>query len=237
MINAKNSGFREHRLQNRVQVLRGFQVVSKRFFDDHARIRGAARFSQALHHRGEQTRRNRQVMRGIFRAAKRCAQLFERLGVLIVAINIFQEAHEFRERSFIHATTECGDAVARALAKLLDIPAALATPITGTFRFPRFTMACSAGKIFLCARSPVAPKKTSASDGTFGPAMVLFTSRFAAVVSAISHPYDFFSSCPPNSKRMAESSLFAKSASPREVNRSNNALVSTGAGVPSSIAA
>src|SRR5580692_9233775 len=34
----------------------------------------------------------------------------------------------------------------------------------GTFRCPRFTIACSDGKIFLYARSPVAPKKTSASE-------------------------------------------------------------------------
>src|SRR5882762_3828120 len=36
--------------------------------------------------------------------------------------------------------------------------------MTGTFRCPRLTIAWSAGKIFLWARSPVAPKKTSASD-------------------------------------------------------------------------
>src|SRR4029450_11936518 len=45
---------------------------------------------------------------------------------------------------------------------------ALATPMTGTLRWPRLIMACNDGKIFLCARSPVAPKKTSASEwGTF----------------------------------------------------------------------
>src|SRR5499426_2133222 len=36
--------------------------------------------------------------------------------------------------------------------------------MTGTFRCPRWTIACRAGKIFLYARSPVAPKKTSASE-------------------------------------------------------------------------
>lgn len=33
-----------------------------------------------------------------------------------------------------------------------------------TLRCPRLTIACSDGKIFLYARSPVAPKKTSASE-------------------------------------------------------------------------
>src|SRR5207247_181211 len=40
-----------------------------------------------------------------------------------------------------------------------------ATPITGTLSAPLLTIAWSAGKIFLKARSPVAPKSTSASDG------------------------------------------------------------------------
>src|SRR5262245_8037018 len=42
---------------------------------------------------------------------------------------------------------------------------AFATPRTGTSRWPRFAIACSAGKIFLYARSPVAPKNTRASEG------------------------------------------------------------------------
>src|SRR5580658_4984146 len=46
-----------------------------------------------------------------------------------------------------------------------------------------------------------------------------------------------FSIWPPNSKRIAESSLSAKSASPRELNRSYSAADNTWAGTPSSIAA
>src|SRR5215831_8294282 len=41
---------------------------------------------------------------------------------------------------------------------------ALATPITGMSRWPRWIIACKAGKIFLYARSPVAPKNTRASE-------------------------------------------------------------------------
>ena len=36
--------------------------------------------------------------------------------------------------------------------------------MTDTLRFPRLTIACNDGKIFLYARSPVAPKKTRASE-------------------------------------------------------------------------
>src|SRR6188508_3054389 len=38
-----------------------------------------------------------------------------------------------------------------------------ATPMTGASSVPCFTRPCSAGKIFLCARSPVMPNTTSAS--------------------------------------------------------------------------
>src|SRR5277367_4287804 len=40
----------------------------------------------------------------------------------------------------------------------------LATPTTGQGSVPRRTMFCSAGNIFLKAKSPVAPKKTRASE-------------------------------------------------------------------------
>src|SRR6202035_516292 len=47
----------------------------------------------------------------------------------------------------------------------------------------------------------------------------------------------FFSKGPPNSKRIADRSLSAKSASPRELKRSYKEAVRTGAGTPSSMAA
>src|SRR5262249_6763476 len=53
--------------------------------------------------------------------------------------------------------------LARAFSRSRSHPA-FATPITGMSRVPRRTIAWSAGKIFLYARSPVAPKKTRASD-------------------------------------------------------------------------
>src|SRR5262245_23859028 len=53
--------------------------------------------------------------------------------------------------------------LARALSFSRSQPA-FATPMIGTFRCPRRIIACSEGKIFLYARSPVAPKKTSASE-------------------------------------------------------------------------
>src|SRR5258708_27286408 len=50
-------------------------------------------------------------------------------------------------------------------------------------------------------------------------------------------PSPAFSRWPPNSKRIADNNLSAKSASPRELNRSKSAELSTYAGTDSSIAA
>src|SRR5690606_16242328 len=51
-----------------------------------------------------------------------------------------------------------------------------ATPTTGVFRTPRWAMPYSAGKIFLWARSPVIPNKTSASAR-----WVLFVAKLISV--------------------------------------------------------
>ena len=79
--------------------------------------------------------------------------------------------------------------------------------MTGTFRSPRFAIAYSAGKIILWARSPVTPKSTSASE-------------CEAVMQSPPSAAAAFSTWPPNAWRIAESTLSAKSASPRELKRS-----------------
>ena len=56
------------------------------------------------------------------------------------------------------------EAVVRALRAAARATAASGDADDGTSRWPRRIIACSAGKIFLNARSPVAPKNTSASD-------------------------------------------------------------------------
>src|SRR5690554_5400451 len=52
-----------------------------------------------------------------------------------------------------------------------------ATPTIGTSRSPVCTILYSDGKIDLRARSPVAPKKTNASDGVWGKAPATGTPR------------------------------------------------------------
>src|SRR5512143_1159855 len=54
-----------------------------------------------------------------------------------------------------------------------------ATPITGTLRAPRRASAYSAGKIILCARSPVTPKSTRASEREAGISPLLSRRRLS----------------------------------------------------------
>ena len=69
-----------------------------------------------------------------------------------------------------------------------SVQPALATPITGTSRLPRLASACRAGNIFLWARSPVAPKNTSASEEGVFDAMPSFTGSDIVFMSLIAFP-------------------------------------------------
>src|SRR5262249_24118299 len=89
------------------------------------------------------------------------------------------------------------DAVARPCPELSRFQPAFATPTTGTIRWPRRTMAWSAGKIFLYARSPVAPRNTNASEWVL---LIGFSPSRHYLLAG-------FSRCPPNWKRRADSSL------------------------------
>ncbi len=91
------------------------------------------------------------------------AQRRERGRLLIIAIHVMQQSRQLGERRRVEAAVLL-DAVARRALSWSVVQPALATPITGTFRWPRRTMPWSAGKIFLYARSPLAPKKTRASQ-------------------------------------------------------------------------
>src|SRR5437879_7240805 len=70
-----------------------------------------------------------------------------------------------RSNAFGSSIPPCSSMLSRARWRSCSTPhCELATPITGMSRRSRFVIEYSAGKIFLYARSPVAPKKTNASD-------------------------------------------------------------------------
>ena len=86
--------------------------------------------------------------------------------VFVIAVNIAQQAAERLEGRRVDAAVTFQACRAGAARRFSSVQPALATPMTGTFRLPRPSpWPQAAGKIFLNARSPVAPKNTSASEG------------------------------------------------------------------------
>ena len=100
----------------------------------------------------------RAAERSLAAAAKLC-------GIAVVAVDVAQQRrHELVERARDRRRRGARGCRGRARAAARAATPVAPTPTTGTFSAPCRTIACSAGKICLYARSPVAPKKTSASD-------------------------------------------------------------------------
>ena len=120
---------------------------------------------ELLDDRAEQRRRDREVVRGTRAAPSSLRIAVKRRGVVVVAVDVAQQAARAC-RTPPHRTRRASRRFrVRARWSCSRLHPAFATPMTGTSSVPRFTIACSDGKIFLYARSPVAPKNTSASDG------------------------------------------------------------------------
>ena len=122
-------------------------------------------FAELLDDLAEQHRRDREVVRRALRRRRApCAAPANVAGVGVVAVDVAQQAGELLERRRDRgrrASRGCR-APAPSAGRGSSRPWPRRSP--GTSRCPRFSIACSDGKIFLYARSPVAPKKTSASE-------------------------------------------------------------------------
>ena len=205
------------------------EVAAERLLDDHAaRLRRSRTAPSCSHDRLEQGRRDRQVVQR--RAARRraaCAARRRSPGRRSRRRRSAAARTAWRTPPRSSAAVLARGCRGRAPRAGRAFQPALATPITGTSR-------CRARP------SPAAPGRSSCRPGRRWrrrrPARR--TVRIHAVPrNPLRSLLPAFSRWPPNAKRIAESSLSAKSASPREVKRSNSAAVSTGAGTASSIAA
>src|SRR5713101_2656646 len=163
MVDPKDRPLVESIEQRTVEGLRRGAVAAERLFDDHASAVGATRPAQLCHDRPEQRGRDREVVGRALGGAELLTNRIERRRVPVVAVDVAQLTGQLVERRGIESAVLL-DAVARPGAELVEPQPAVATPMTGMSRWPRFAIACSAGKIFLNARSPVAPKKTRASE-------------------------------------------------------------------------
>ena len=87
----------------------------------------------------------------------------ERRCIRAVAVDVSQQAGKLPERRRIEPSVFL-NAVARESFGLVRVPVLVGDTVDSTFKCSRFTTPCRDGKIFLYARSPIAPKKTTAPE-------------------------------------------------------------------------
>ena len=87
-------------------------------------------------------------MRRMMRLVELFAKSRERRWVLVITVNVAQQVGQLFESRRIDSAVLL-QAVGRPRTKLIQIPSGFGYTDHGTSRCPRFTIACSAGKIFL----------------------------------------------------------------------------------------
>ena len=105
-------------------------------------------FVKLFHDGPEHDGRNGQVVRRPLGVAELFAERLKRRQIVVVAVDVAQQAAQLLEGGRIEPAVLL-DAVAGPARSWSRFQPDLATPMTGTLRWPRFTIACSDGKIFL----------------------------------------------------------------------------------------
>src|SRR5882724_469378 len=95
VIDAKDVDFVEDAEQNFVQFLGRCEIVPEGFFDNDATTFATIRFRQVLHHGFEQDRRDGEVVCRALRALQFVAERGEGSWVLIVAVDVAEQVHQF----------------------------------------------------------------------------------------------------------------------------------------------
>ena len=85
---------REHRPRDAVERPCRGQVAPERLFDDDARLVGQARGAESLDDRGEQRRRDGEVVRRAPRAGQRLLQRGEGARIVVVALDVAQQGEQ-----------------------------------------------------------------------------------------------------------------------------------------------
>ena len=132
----------EDGVRDAVELSRRGEVAAEGLFDDDARVLGQARGAQALDHGLEQRGRDGEVVRRPLGRAERRLERREGRRVLVVAADVAAAATAACRTPLVVDAARLLDAVAHALlqsarcSRLED-----ATPMTGTFSSPVFTIA------------------------------------------------------------------------------------------------
>ena len=193
----------EERVQRLVELLRRGEVAAERLLDDDARALGAARAAEPVDHRRERARRDREVVERPPRGAERLADVAEELPAAVVAADEDEPLGEHGERRLVDAAAVRRDALARTL----DEPR-LVQRLAPDADHGHVERAALRHRVQrredLLEREVAARAEHDERIGAFG----------------LHQEPAFFSTCPPNSKRIAESTWCANSASPRDAKRS-----------------
>ena len=152
--------------------------------------------------------------------AERLAQRVERRRVVVVAVDVAQQPAELGEGRAVEPAVLL-EAVARPRLELVEVPAGL-----GDADDRHVEVAALHHRLQRREDLLVGEVAGGAEEDERVGVRVAHRARPLASLAA------GFSTWPPNSKRIADSSLSGKSASPRELKRSYSAAVSTGAGTP-----
>src|SRR5271157_1004680 len=219
MVDAEDRVLGEMRVQRLVERAGRLAVASERLFDHEPRIVVEAGGGEARRDDAEKGRRDRQIVQRPLRRSHRLFQELKRRRVVVVAVDIVEELQQFGEGRLVVASLML-EAVPGAVAQLLESPAGLGDADDRK------------------ARPFVAHESQQRRKDLLVGEIAGRAEEHQGVGRGVVHFKSAgFSWCPPNSRRIADISLSAYSAAPRDSKRPNSAALRTGAGTPSSFAA
>src|ERR1700722_4769374 len=124
MVDAKDRVFRKMLEQNVVERLRRLAIAAERFLDDEARVDVETALGERGDDNAKQAGGNRKIVQRPLGAAERLLQFGEGLRIVVIAIDVPQEAQELIKLSGVGAAVLL-DAVFRASLELFDGPPSL----------------------------------------------------------------------------------------------------------------
>jgi len=140
MLDAENARFVEERMERSAEGLRRRQVTAEGLLDDNPRAARAARLAEPLDHLLERTGRDGEVVQRMRSTAEFHAERGVGSRSTIVTADVVESLLKLREDRLVK-TAVLLNARARSGSELLDRPVGPCTPMTGTWRCPRCSIA------------------------------------------------------------------------------------------------
>ncbi len=206
MIDAKDGRLGKEAMKRAIQFLGRGQIAAEGLFHHHPRILRAADLGQPFRDRGEHVGRNRQIVQRPFDVAQRLTQLRKSGRIAVVAVDVLQQRAELRVCRGVQAAV-LGETLLDPRLELVEVPARFRHCDDRHVEMPVTEHRLQRGKDLLVGQIARGAEKDNGI-------------RLRDVHGEPPAAAPGFSTCPPNSDRIAESSLSAKSASPRELKRS-----------------